>query len=174
MNKSRFYLVCKHVLLVLLLVCAFVLQTTPRLFEIYGVKPNLLVPMAVCIAMYEGDFSGGVYGALAGLLCDLASFTLFGFNGLILLLCGTAVGLLEIYWIRQKLSNALLCAGGALLLRAFLEYFFYFQVWGYDDVGWLLLRQTLPTVLYSMVPVPLFYRLFGRFKQYFDEKMKLV
>ena len=173
MTSKKHLWFLKYFLMVALLLFLYVLQTTPRLFAIAGVKPILVVPAAVCIAMFEGDLTGGIMGALAGLLCDLGSFTLFGFNGLIVMACCGAVALLTIYLTQLKLTNALLLGFGTLLLRGLLEYFFYFQMWGYENVHLVFWHETFPTVLYSTLMVaPLFY-LVRRMNAWFDERLKI-
>lgn len=173
MTNRRHIWFFKYFSMVVLLLLLYVLQTTPRLFLVAGVKPILVVPAAVCIAMFEGELVGGIMGAVAGLLCDLASFTIFGFNGLIILACCVAVGLLTIYLTQLKLLNALLLGFGVLLLRGLLEYFFYYQIWGYEGSGRILLFSTLPTVLYSTLAIIPLYYLAKRMKAYFDEKLKI-
>lgn len=172
MTKKTHIYVFKYASHVLLLFFLYVLQNTPSLFSIYGVKPNLVVPAAVCIAMFEGELVGGIMGTVAGLLCDLASFTIFGFNGILVLAGCVAVGLLTVYLTQLKLSNALMLGFLVLLLRGLLEYFFYFQMWGFDYGYRIFLFSTLPTVLYSTVAiVPLYYSV-RRMKAYFDSKLR--
>ena len=172
MTQKKHLYFGKYFTLVALLILLYVLQTTPRLFSILGVKPILVVPAAVCMAMFEGELTGGVMGALAGLLCDLASFTIFGFNGIIVMACCAAVGLLTIYYTQLKLTNALMLGLAVLLLRGVLEYFFYFQIWGFENGHRIFWYQTLPTVLYSTLAViPLFY-LIRSISGYFNRKLK--
>ncbi len=52
---------------ILLLLC-FLLQVTPGVLELWGVKPILVVPAAVCIAMEEPVLPASVFGMAAGLL----------------------------------------------------------------------------------------------------------
>lgn len=78
----------------LLLVC--VLQNTPRLIPpVFGARPLLVVPLVVCIAMYTGPVGGAAAGVAAGLLWDMYSTRLLGFNALLLLIIGCACGLLS-------------------------------------------------------------------------------
>ena len=52
----------------------YVLQCTPGFLEIMEVKPILLIPAAITLAMFEGEFIGGLYGAFAGLLCGAEQY----------------------------------------------------------------------------------------------------
>ena len=71
-QRKKLYHILKWSSYVLLIIIAYVLQTTTSLFVIFGVKPLLLAPLAVCIAMFEGEFAGAIFGAVAGLLADAA------------------------------------------------------------------------------------------------------
>lgn len=173
MTKNTHIYIFKYGSLVLLLLILYVLQNTPMLFSIYGVKPNLVVPAAVCIAMFEGEFTGGIMGALGGLLCDLGSFTVFGFNGIFILAGCVAVGLLTAYLTQLRLSNALMLGFGVLLLRGLLEYFFYFQMWGFESRGRVLLFSILPSVLYSTLVIIPMYFIVRRITGYFAWRLRI-
>lgn len=64
-NKAKVYAV-KYCSYVLILLALYVLQTTPGFLSVFGIKPNLVIPAVVCIAMVEGEFVGGLLGALGG------------------------------------------------------------------------------------------------------------
>ena len=172
MTSKRHLIFFKYFTYAALLILLYVLQTTPRLFEIAETKPNLLIPAAICIAMYEGEFTGGILGALAGLLCDLGSFTIFGFNGILVMAGCVAAGLLTFYLIQLKLINALFLGAGVLLLRGLIEYFFYFQMWGYEGAWRVLVFSTLPIVAYSTLAiVPMFF-LVRKLKLFYDSRIR--
>lgn len=175
MNNTARLNILKHTIYVVLMMMLYVLQTVPGLFVIGGVKPILLVPAAISIAMMEGEFVGGIYGALAGLLCDTGGFLLFGFNGFVLTLCCVASGLLVIYLMRCNLLACLLFAFITLFIRGSIEYLFAYGMWNYEN-AWLIYRnRTLPVVAYSTVAVvPLFYlfrALSRRFASFEEDKL---
>lgn len=154
----------------LLLLFLYILQTTPGLLEVLGIKPFFIVPAVICIAMYEGEFVGGLFGAYGGLLCDLGSYTIFGFYSILLLIICTATGLAIIYLMKQNRLNAIIIGGGAMLALGILEHFFYYTMWGYEGVWLLLLTKMIPRVIYSLLFVPFYYWLFGRLREYFASK----
>ena len=51
------------------LLCA-VLQTAPGLFQFGAAKPLWLLPLALAVAVFEGEFAGAVFGAVCGLMWD--------------------------------------------------------------------------------------------------------
>lgn len=172
MNTTARLGVLKHVIYVVLIVLLYVLGSVPGLFVIREIKPVWIIPAAVSIAMLEGEFVGGIYGAFAGLLCDVGSFLLFGFNGFILTICCAAAGFLVINLMRCNLFTCLLFAFFTLLIRGSLEYFFSFGMWNYENAATIYTNNTFPTVLYSTaaaVPLFLLFRLLHRRFEVFGE-----
>ena len=86
MNRRTKLMIAKYALYVLLMVILYVLQTDPNLFAIAGVKPVLVLPFAVCIAMFDSQLAGGLFGLLAGILLNsgAADYVVTG--------CGTGEG----------------------------------------------------------------------------------
>ena len=69
------------------LLCA-VLQTTPGLFQFGAAKPLWLLPLALAVAVFEGEFAGAVFGAVCGLMWDWLAGRTVGMLALeLLLLC---------------------------------------------------------------------------------------
>lgn len=170
-NKNKIYIL-KYMTYILLLFFFYVLQTTPHLFEIQGIKPNLVIPIVICIAMLEGEFISGLFGALGGMLCDLSAFSAFGFYAILLLIACTVTGLLVIYLMKNTLTNAVVLSTAALLTIFLLDFFFMFGLWGYEGNSRILLTQTLPCVIYSALTAPLFYLLFSKLFAAFEERVK--
>lgn len=123
--------------------------------------------------MFEGEFIGGIFGLLAGMLADLGSYNIFGFNTLLLLVSCCAIGLLIIYLMKNSKINAVILSFSVLLLRGFLEYFFVYLIWNYENSWKILLYRILPTIIYSLVFVVPIYILFSKLYTYFQEKYNL-
>lgn len=158
MKNKTIKLVIKYAMYVTGMVLLFVIQSIPNFIMIFGVKPNLVVAAAIAIAVYEDEFLGGLFGALAGLLCDLGGFSIFGFNSIIFLISGVITGLLIIYMLRPTVINYMLLLAGAMLTRGLLDYLLNFFMWGYPGSEKLLYAQILPAVLYTAVAgIPLFW-----------------
>lgn len=158
MKNKTIKLVIKYAMYVTGMVLLFVIQSIPNFIMIFGVKPNLVVAAAIAIAVYEDEFLGGLFGALAGLLCDLGGFSIFGFNSIIFLISGVITGLLIIYMLRPTVINYMLLLAGAMLTRGLLDYLLNFFMWGYPGSEKLLYAQILPSVLYTAAAgIPLFW-----------------
>lgn len=161
----------KHITYIVSIVLLYVLQSTPGLFEVYGIQPDFVIPVAVCIAICEGELTGGLYGAFAGVLCDLGAATLFGFNGMTLLVCCTAVGLATAYLLRTNLMSYVMLLFATLAVRGLLDYLLSYVMWGYEDVWMVLVYNILPSILYSAAVSPLFYWLFTHIFRSFEKRL---
>lgn len=155
-NKKKIY-IAKFTVYALLLLLLYVLQTVPGLFVLYGAKPIWVVPAAVAIAMLEGEFAGGFYGVLAGILCDMGGFSLFGFNAFVVGILCVVTGLLVIYLMYCNLPNCLFFTLIILLVRGSLEYLFAYGIWGYENAWKVYAYFILPVTLYSVLITPLAY-----------------
>ncbi len=160
----------------LLLLLFYVLQTTPAALSIAGVKPMLLIPLAVCAACFEQPLSSGIFGLFCGLFTDAAAGYLLGFNALILMLSCVIISLIHTNFLKSKLLNTLISGLCVLLIQRMLDYFFYYSIWGLDPSCYILLHQILPCAGYSLaLCVPIFYlsRLLFRKLQKEDADLKI-
>ena len=170
-NKKPIF-AAKYFSYIIFIILLFVLQTTPGFLTVLEIKPNFVIPAAVCIAMREGEFLGGLYGAFVGILCDLGGFNLFGLNAILLLIAGVACGLLTIYLLQPGLFNFLLLLAAVLLARGLLDYLLNFLMWGYENVWMVLAYRILPGIAYSLVMAPLVYLLYERLYRFFQQKLE--
>jgi len=130
---------------------SYIIQTTPGLFEFFGIKPILVLPACICIAVFEGEFAGGLFGFFAGLLCDSASETVFGFNAFIYLSFGVLAGLATIYIFRRSIINIMLLCLAAVFLRSALEFFFAFVLYEYPDLDVFFYTVIAPQAVLSSI-----------------------
>ena len=99
-----------------LFVCA-ALQTTPGLFRLGQAKPLFLLPLCLAVAVYEGEFSGALFGAVCGLLWDYTAGRTVGMLALeLLLLCFGLSVLVQLYLQGSTWNFALLSMAAAALV----------------------------------------------------------
>ena len=160
--------IIKFTVYALIVFAAYIIQTTPGLFEFFGISPFLVLPACICIAVFEGEFAGGLFGFFAGLFCDSASETVFGFNALIFLVFCAAAGLATIYIFRRSTMNIMLLCLVAIFLRFVLEYFFMFVLFGYEDLPAFFYTRIAPqialTSIFSFPLCVLFRKLHAKFE----------
>lgn len=105
-------------------------------------------------------------------VCDLGSQALFGFNGL-LVLCGcVAISLLSFFLIKVNWKSALLLGGALAAIRALLEFFFFYLIWGYENIQLIFIHSVLPIFIYTTVLTPLFLLLIRKIKEKCDGQWK--
>lgn len=151
----------------------FILQNTPHFLEFWGIKPNIIYVVAVVLAMFEGEFSGGILGMIIGMLCDYSSYPIHGFNAMLLLICCTMIGLAVIYFMKNNKLNAFTFSAIALSLRGFLEYYFVYVIWKYENTSIILFKHIIPTIIYSLLfVIPIFF-VISKIHKYFNEKYNL-
>ncbi len=134
-------------LLLLFLCCG--LQGTPSLFSIDGIKPLFLPALAVSLAFFENEIAAGAYGLAAGLLWDVMAGKVFGFFGILLMLCCITATLLSMYCLRVNYINMMLLNGAVIVLCLLWDYSFNYLLWGYEGHAAYLLRYFFVT-LYSL------------------------
>lgn len=148
-RKRKLTVAAKHTCYILLMLLGYVLQTTPGLFTLWGIKPIWVVPLAVVISAYEGEYIGALYGMLAGLFGELAAGRIIGsFSVMMILLCfltGVSIAL----YLRRTVLNLSLLSGFCLLLIGSADFVFSYWLQGYGAVSGVYFRQVLPTVIYS-------------------------
>ena len=109
----------------------YMVQETPGLLpEIGGARPVLLIPAAISIAMFESELAGIAFGLLCGLFLDIGMGGVLGFHGLLL---------------------AAACYG------VFLQWVFFYLLYGYEYSGYALVTRYLPRMAYSFCTMPLCY-----------------
>lgn len=143
--------IIKFAIYALIVFAAYIIQTTPGLFEIFGITPFLVLPACICIAVFEGEFAGGLFGFFAGLFCDSGAEVVFGFNALIFLVLCVFAGLSTIYIFRRSTMNIMLLCLCAVFFRFAMEYFFIFVLYGYENLPAFFYTQIAPQIVFTAV-----------------------
>ncbi len=169
-RKKRIWTTIKYFLYILILFILYAMQTTAGFFSLFGIRPIWVIPFAVAVSMCEDVVSAAIFGLLSGLLCDLGSRSLFGFNGL-LLLCGcVAISLLSFFLIKVNWKSAFLFGGALASVRALLEFFFFYFIWGYENIQLIFIQSVLPMLVYTILLMPLFLLLVQKIKEKCDSR----
>ena len=136
----------------------YMVQETPGLLpEIGGARPVLLIPAAISIAMFESELAGIAFGLLCGLFLDIGMGGVLGFHGLLLAAACYGVGLLTADLIQTNFLTSLLLAAGAVAGILFLQWVFFYLLYGYEYSGYALVTRYLPRMAYSFCTMPLCY-----------------
>lgn len=138
----------------------YLFETNPL---IRGFCPLLIIPLATAVALFEGDLASGIFGAVCGLMLDMANgVTVLGFSALWLLCLCPAITLLSRFWMRVSALSHFVMNAAASIVMAFMDMIFLHWVWERSQSVISLKSAVLPgyggAVLFS-VPVFLLVRL---------------
>ena len=115
------------------LLVLFMLQETPGLLpHIYGVRPVLLFPAAVAIALFEEELPAMAFGIVGGLFCDFGLGCALGFHGVVL----------AVLWSLALITGA----------QWFFLYYFTYSLPEYA-----FMHHYLPKYFYTLLFLPLLY-----------------
>ena len=104
-----------------LILVQFLQDTVLARFAIFGVK-TLFVPAAVAaVGFQEGGFRGGLYGLLAGLLCDMTYAENTVLFALVFPVLGFGAGLAADFMMNRTYLAYLVTAAACLLVTGFAQ-----------------------------------------------------
>ncbi|HPZ00519.1 MAG TPA: rod shape-determining protein MreD [Clostridiales bacterium] len=158
MTRERKHRILVTLFYVCLILLCSLLQNTAHLFPtVFGAHAWLLIPLIICISMFDHNVVATVMAVLAGALWDVYSAWGDGFHALMLFLISTAVALLLNYVMRNNLVTCLLLGAIAVVLYGLCHWLIFVVFRGTGEVFRILVTFYLPTMLYTYVFTPLFY-----------------
>lgn len=140
---------------------AFIFMTTGSF-----IKPNLLIPLALCISMNEDELVSAVVGFICGFLSDLALGILTGSGTLLLIIGCVSTSLLFSKLLRQNLLNFTVLTAVYSAIYFSFEYFFTYMIWEQDKEFILLSRYILPEYLLTIVSLAAVYPAVGAVRKH--------
>lgn len=153
----------KYLLLVIMALIALTLQSTVfNHLNIAGVKPDIILVMAVCIGVVRGPRQGMIAGLALGLLEDLYLGRFIGMNAI----CKGSAGFIVGWFTLGAFSENLLVPIISTFLGTIFNGLLYFGIGKFLGLHWdinLWLLNTLPLAVYNMCLVPFIYPRFYYF-----------
>ena len=120
-------------------------------------QPVLIIPLAIAVAMRESEVKAALFGAVCGLVIDIACGKLFGFSGIWLLPGCLGASLLVSNLIKVNLLNFLWVNAVVCAIMAASDYFFRYALWNMDNAHYVLTGFIIPSHLSAVVLSPLIY-----------------
>lgn len=112
---------------------------------IRGWCPLAIIPLATAVALFEGDLAAGIFGAVCGLMLDLASGnSVVGFYALWLLFFCPAISLMSRFWVKVNIVSHFVMNAAATVITALLDMLFLHWVWEGSQSGISFVRVILP------------------------------
>ena len=135
-----------------LLVC-YVTQTSPKLNTFLPTMPVLVVPVAVAIAVFEGEIAGAAIGAVAGLLWDLSSARVAGAHGVMLCILCVCCTLVCLHLLRPTWISISVLSAVSLAVTDLADYIFTYYLF-FENTAEVWARQALPSFAATLVAAP--------------------
>ncbi len=150
----------RYLVYALIIFLAHILQNVVLIFpEIAQVRPILLIPVAVCIAMFEGELVGAAAGLITGVLWDTVTVTADGYVALYLMIACAVCGVLLRIFLRNNIVTYFIMCSGILIFYLITYVLFFISARGIDGAGQVFFRCYIPMGLYSFILTPLWYYL---------------
>lgn len=136
----------------------FVVERIPNLIpSVNYVKPMILVPVAIMIALFEGKMVGTAFGFIIGVFLDAGAEGKIGFYSATLACVGFLVGTAAQKIIKFNLITSVAIAIAAIAGLYFTHFVFKFLFCGYSDIIYTLLNHYLIGMLYTVMLSPFIY-----------------
>ncbi len=151
--------VIRYLAYTLELLVLFMLQETPGLMPaVFGVRPVLIFPAVITMAMFEEELPAMAFGVVGGLFCDFGLSGVMGVHAVILgILCFFVSVLVRVY-LQINMVTAVITGVWTIGLTVCAQWFFLYY-FSYSMPEYALVHHYLPKYFYTMLFVPLVYLL---------------
>ena len=151
----------KFLVNIILILVFFVLQTSVfgRL-SVALVTPNLIVILVAVCGFMQGDKTAIVVGFFCGLLLDIFTFKIWGFQALMYGLLGLAAGQFHNKFFPEDFKLPLLAITFSDLLCSVTMYFFTYLFRARFHFGFYFLNICLPELAYTLIVTFIIYPMF--------------
>lgn len=130
-------------------------QTNPL---IRGFCPLLIIPLATAVAMRESELASGIFGAVCGLMIDMASGAILGFSSLWLLVCCPVISLLSYYYVKVNFISHFVLNLAVSVVMGLLDFLFLHSVWEGSESSISFVNMVLPAYLGAIVgAIPVYF-----------------
>ena len=129
-RKRKSSQIFKWVCYTLLMLLCTVLQTMPGLFQLGAAKPLYLLPLALAVSVFEGEFAGAIFGAVCGLMWDYTAGRTVGMLALELMILSFAVSAVVQLYLKDTAQTFLLIAAGCAVLVLACDWLFFYRMPG--------------------------------------------
>ncbi|MBE6788725.1 MAG: hypothetical protein E7539_03570 [Ruminococcaceae bacterium] len=132
-----------YVLFALVLFC---FQSAPERLGLFS-DVIFLLPFVIAFACYEEMIPSVIMASVCGLFFDYSVQRIFGYNALVLCILCFFVSFAMKYFIRPVFLGVVVSIFAASFVYCIVDFFFFFVLKGYEEVGTLILSNYLPLFL---------------------------
>lgn len=123
-----------------------------------NIKPNLVIPFVVSVAIINGPVTGGIVGLACGIFMDALSSGTTIINSLTYMYLAVIAGVLNINYFRKNAGVVMLFTFIGILLCESCIHFVHFAIWGSSNLFIAIANPILLIALYTLIyTIPIFY-----------------
>lgn len=133
----------------------YVLSGTPGFLpEILGVKPLLLLPVAITIAVFESEVTAMIFGVICGSLCDIGFGTNIGFYTIALTILCFAFGYCARNFFVTNFTNAMVIGSVTITVMLFVHFLIFSAGSDIPNLAGHFARHYITKILYTLLFLP--------------------
>ncbi len=121
------------------------------------IKPLLLIPVIVSISMSENELVSGIVGAVCGILLDIITGKLLGFNAVVMLILAAVSSFMFLHLLKRNILNAIVATAVVAVFQGVLDLFFNYVMWDVNNYSTVLTKKILPSVFMTILSSPIIY-----------------
>jgi len=125
--------------------------TVAHVVAFLGIVPQVALVVVVAIAILDGRVWGTVFGAVTGLILDVAIGGHIGLNAILFMWIGFFTGLIYKEYFNNKYKVAMLFCVVADVIYSFIFYFLNIVILGSGDLGVALWHVILPEIIMTTI-----------------------
>ena len=145
-------------------------STLTEYIEIAGIRPNLLIVTAVCVALCRKEMESAFMGLLFGLGLDILIGRVLGWYAICLFLVCFCIGTVNSKLYKEKFLIPMFFVFFSTVAVQMAYYFINYFLKGYQDMVFVVTRLVLPESLYNAVlavpAYPLVVRIYKKLDKY--------
>ena len=150
MIAKKYRTTIKWVLYTAFALLLFLLQCAPQRLGIFS-DVLFMMPFAIAVSCYEKIIPSAIIASLCGLFWDYSAQRAFGFHALFMCIICVAVSLLMKFYVRPVYVSAAAAVSAAVLIYCLVDFFFFYALRSYENIGSLFASDYLPTFFKTCV-----------------------
>ena len=116
-----------------------------------NIKPNLVIPFVVSVAIVNGPVTGGIVGLACGIFMDALSSGTTIINSLTYMYLAVISGILNINYFRNNAGVVMLFTFIGTILCELCVHFVHFAIWGSSNIFVALINPIFLIALYTLI-----------------------
>lgn len=125
--------------------------------QIFGIKPVLLLPVAVTIAVFEKEIPAMFWGLFCGALCDVSIGDRIGFYTIALTILCFFFGYCTRNFFVTNFANAMAIGSATITILLCLYFLFFKASSGMEQTALHFFKHYLVRILYTLIFLPPFF-----------------